>query len=347
MSDRAGRVALVWRAAPDTPPAETRNYARLLPVLEALREVGVGAEAVLYSTEQGAAVREELCHFDGVLVWVDPISDGEDRSALDELLQQVSARGTWVSTHPDTIEKMGTKEVLYCTRHLGWGTDTALYETIQEFVAEFPSRLTAAGPRVLKQNRGNGGIGVWKVTPLDDGATSSSRVRVQHAAPRDDTTEELTLGEFMARCTTYLQGGGKLLDQPYVDRVTDGMIRAYLVGTTVVGYARQQPEPSADGSIATGTVLGMPSTKTMFDADTPTFAALRSELENAWVPGMCAALDLSAGDLPVVWDADFLYGPKVDETDTYVLCEINVSSVLPLPPAAPRAIAHEVRNRLG
>ena len=39
--------------------------------------------------------------------------------------------------------------------------------------------------------------------------------------------------------------------------------------------------------------------------------------------------------LPVLWDADFLFGPKTaDGEDTYVLCEVNASSVIPFPPEA-------------
>jgi hypothetical protein len=72
------------------------------------------------------------------------------------------ARGPWVSAHPDVILKMGVKEVLHRTKHLGWGADTHLYRSAPEFRRAFPERLQT-GPRVLKQNRGNGGQGVWKV----------------------------------------------------------------------------------------------------------------------------------------------------------------------------------------
>jgi len=60
---------------------------------------------------------------------------------------------------------MGTKEVLYRTRELGWGSDTHMYSTVEEFRAQFPATLVSNRIRVLKQNRGNGGVGVWKVTP--------------------------------------------------------------------------------------------------------------------------------------------------------------------------------------
>ena len=50
--------------------------------------------------------------------------------------------------------------------------------------------------------------------------------------------------------------------------------------------------------------------------------------------------------LAVIWDIDFLYGPKTaDGEDTYVLCEINVSSVFPIPDQAPAEIARLVEAR--
>ena len=51
--------------------------------------------------------------------------------------------------------------------------------------------------------------------------------------------------------------------------------------------------------------------------------------------------------LPIIWDADFLYGPRTAAgDDTYVLCEINVSSVMPIPDQAPAEIARLARERL-
>ena len=70
------------------------------------------------------------------------------------MLRDVAAHGPWVSAHPDVILKMGVKEVLYRTKHLGWGSDTHLYRTVAEFGAAFPPRLQSSGPRVIKQNLG-------------------------------------------------------------------------------------------------------------------------------------------------------------------------------------------------
>jgi len=55
-------------------------------------------------------------------------------------------------------------------------------------------------------------------------------------------------------------------------------------------------------------------------------------MESEWTPQMMQLLDIDAESLPIIWDADFLYGPRTASgEDTYVLCEINVSSVFPFP----------------
>ena len=285
-----------------------------------------------------------------------PSRNTKTESKLDAVLRNVSSHGVWVSAHPDTIEKMGTKEVLYRTNRLGWGTDTHLYATVSEFRAQFPARLAAAGPRVVKQRHGNGGIGVWKVVLVDDAAKDiptnpavDTIVRIQHAAPRDDTTEDVTLKEFMQRCEPYFAGAGTLIDQPFVTRLAEGMIRAYLVRSDVVGFAHQQPAATTPGgtTVSRDRVLGLPSAKTMYDATHPTFHALRTRLEEEWVPGMRNLVGVEDDQLPLIWDADFLYGPPTDTgEDTYILCEINISSVLPFPERAPRALALAVQQRL-
>jgi hypothetical protein len=58
-------------------------------------------------------------------------------------------------------------------------------------------------------------------------------------------------------------------------------------------------------------------------------------------------LDIDEKSLPIIWDADFLYGPRTTAgEDTYVLCEINVSSVAPFPEQAAEAIARLAIARL-
>ena len=187
------RVAVLWRGNREARRDATPQNNRFHRVFEELTKMGFHAETAVFADDIADEVRERLLRVDSVLVWVDPISDGYDRTVLDAVLRDVASRGPWVSAHPDVILKMGVKEVLYRTRHLGWGTDTHLYRTPQAFRDEFPPRLRSAGPRVLKQNRGNGGQGVWKVEELPHQIGEDANVRVLHAR-RGSVPEEMPLG---------------------------------------------------------------------------------------------------------------------------------------------------------
>jgi hypothetical protein len=167
----APKVALLWHGDREARDTATLEENRLRGVAEALRQIGVEAEPAVYADEFVHEVRDQLLKVDGVLVWVNPIEKGHDRSALDALLMQVADEGILVSAHPDVIQKMGTKEVLFRTRAMSWGSDTHLYTTAQELREQLPLRLAQGKPRVLKQHRGNGGNGVWKVELRSSGAS--------------------------------------------------------------------------------------------------------------------------------------------------------------------------------
>jgi hypothetical protein len=85
----------------------------------------------------------------------------------------------------------------------------------------------------------------------------------------------------------------------------------------------------------------------MHPKSAPQFQRLRTMMEQDWVPRMAERLEIGRNDLPLIWDADFLYGPRTSAgEDTYVLCEINVSSVFPIPDQAPEEIARRAEARL-
>ena len=83
-----------------------------------------------------------------------------------------------------------------------------------------------------------------------------------------------------------------------------------------------------------------------FNAD-PRFQRLRRLMEDEWTPQLISLLEIPRSDLPIIWDADFMLGPRsADGTDSYVLGEINVSSVFPIPDEASAEIARRVADRL-
>jgi hypothetical protein len=342
----AGKLTLLWPRDASKWQAKTPQDYRLHRVFEAIAALGIEAEPAIYADEVVDQVREQLLRCDGVLVWVDPIFQGRDRVVLDALLREVALKGVWVSTHPDVILKMGVKEVLHRTRHLGWGTDTHLYRNVAAFREQFPQRLRAALPRVLKQNRGNGGEGVWKVELASESAQDGAIVRVLHA-PRGSVPRDMPLGDFMSRCEPYFANAGCIVDQPFQARLPEGMIRCYMAADKVVGFGHQlikaliPPPPEGPDSEA-----AQPGPRIMHPAAALEFQALKTRMESEWTPQMMQLLDIDARSLPIIWDADFLYGPRdAMGQDTYVLCEINVSSVFPFPDHAPSEIARLARAR--
>jgi hypothetical protein len=339
-------IAILSRGDDAARREATAQNSRFVRVFEALAASGIEALPVVYDESFAASVRDQLLSVDGVLVWVDPIHQGKTRAALDPLLREIAAQGPaqgpWVSAHPDIILKMGVKEVLYRTRHLGWGADTYRYDSAGAFRAEFPSRLRADGPRVLKQNRGNGGQGVWKVELLPN-----AMVRVLHAL-RGSQPEEIPLDAFIARCEPYFGWGGCIIDQAFQPRLPEGMIRCYMSGSKVAGFGHQLIKalipPPPDGP---DSQEAQPGPRIMRGPEAPAFQALRRSMEDEWTPRLMETLDLDEASLPVIWDADFLYGPRdAAGADTYVLCEINVSSCFAIPDEAPAAIARTVKQRI-
>jgi len=306
---------------------------------------GIHAEPAVYRDDFCAEVRDQLLQVDGVLVWVNPIQGGHDRSVLDAMLRQVAAADIFVSAHPDVILKLGTKEVLYRTRDIGWGCDTHLYSSIEHMRQELPARLANGKARVVKQHRGNGGLGVWKVQLPVNNFTSAEHgmvapraetiVRVRHAR-RGGSEKEITLSEFFARCEEYFFDNGRMIDQEYQERLPEGMIRCYLVHGKVAGFGHQAinalfPAPSGEPP----TEAPQPGPRLYHPPTKPEFQALKNKLEHEWIPAVQQLLEIDIESLPILWDCDFLLGPK-DKTgkDTYVLCEINVSSVAPYPESA-------------
>jgi hypothetical protein len=339
-ADSRPRIAILSPRERDAQPPQNTRFAK---VYEALNAHGMNAEPALYDDEHCAQVRDQIMRVDAVLVWFNPDEGGRDRSMLDAMLREIAKAGVFVSAHPDVILKLGTKEVLYQTRDIGWGCDTRIYRSMEQLCAELPESLDAGAARVLKQYRGSSGNGIWKVELVHDDAMSlrgKSRVRARHAK-RGSLDEEMPLDEFLARCAPYFAGDGRMIDQAYQPRLPDGMVRCYLVHDKVAGFGHQAVValcPAPPGAAAGA--APQPTPRLYHPASMPEFQVLKRQLEQDWVPAMQRVLDIETADLPVLWDCDFMFGPRnASGLDTYVLCEINISSVSPFPDSAVAPIA--------
>jgi hypothetical protein len=347
-------VAIVFPADPERRENTRLEDSRFARTAAALAERGMAVEGAPYVADAVARLREQLMRVDGVLVWVNPIVDGRDRTDLNQVLADVAASGVFVSTHPDVIAKMGTKDVLFATRTMGWGCDTRRYPTLSAMKKELPESLATGEPRVLKRARGHSGDGVWKVELADRAGTGRASavsphtsVRVRHAK-RGSLETIMPLEAFMAQCEPYFAPGDGMIDQIYQRRLPAGMVRCYLVRDRVAGFGEQlvnalyPAEPGAPASSAP-----QPGPRLYYPPTRADFQPLKDRLEREWLDQLCSTVGVDKAQLPILWDADFLFGEKdASGADTYVLCEVNVSSVYPFPDDALGPLATETLAQL-
>jgi len=312
-------------------PGESRFSA----LFAALTAAGVQAEPAVYHDDFASEVEAQLLRVRAVLVWHNPIEAGRTRQVLDAMLRRVADRGVFVSAHPDTILRMGTKDVLVDVRDLPFGSDCYNVASLEQLKAELPGRLSR-GVRVLKQHRGHSGIGVWRVEQL-----GPDHYGIRHAE-RGSQPEEGTFGLVLERLAPHFAHGGHMIDQAWQARLEEGMVRAYLVRDRVAGFGHQAI--NALYPARQGEPVPLPGPRLYSSADDPRFQHLRRRLEREWVELLCKRLELSETRLPLLWDADFLLGGAEGAPDpAYVLCEINCSSVSPYPESATAQIVAAVR----
>ena len=192
---------------------------------------------------------------------------------------------------------------------------------------------------MIKRNRGNGGQGVWKVETL---ASPHQRPMVRVLDATKDAAEGLVLEEFLERCDEYFEDGC-VVDQPFQARLSEGVVRCYMAGDRCAGFGHHRVKALVDVPAARAEA----GPRLYTSNGDPRFQRLRRLMEDEWTPQLSSLLDIPRYDLPMIWDADFMLGaPSADGADSYVLGEINVSSVFPMPDEAPAEIARRIVDRL-
>jgi len=360
--ERSIKIAIVYPG-----DAESRHQSitlkssngRFVPLFDEFSKLGVHAEPCIYHPSFVDDVYKQLLAVDVALVWVNPIEDGHDRTVLDNMLRKVSDAGVYVSAHPDSIRTMGTKEILFKTRQMEWGLeDTVVFNTMEQMTDQLGKSLAKGQARVLKRNRGQSGSGVWlvyqKKTEVQQAESSTSLatmlVHVRHAE-RGAVEQIIQLDEFInylhVKHGCFDGEDGKMIDQAFQPRLSEGMIRAYMVHDKVGGFGHQvinalHPDTPLPDCHPRQYYPPYPEGNEPCD-----FQPLKHKLEDEWIPQLMDLLGLTPDMLPVIWDADFMFGPKdADGTDTYVLCEINMSCVSPYPDAATPLIARATMQQV-
>jgi hypothetical protein len=323
----------------DAKPRNAASEEKYRLLVEKMVERQWQVQTLSYHDSWRDALHEDARRCDAVLTWINPTEPQLDRVALDGVLRTLAHDGVLVSAHPDSILRIGTKDVLVATQALSWSVDTVVHRSFTDFSTRFLELAFRDGPRVLKQYRGHSGEGVWKVT-----AVAADRFEVRPAA-RGESPRELDRDDMLA----FFNGdvfarGSHLVDQRWVPTMERGMVRAYLCGTKVAGFGYQEivalhPTTSADDF-----TRQQPSRRNYYSAECFLFRRLRKQLENEWIPALQKLMDMEACDFPLLWDADFFFGEPPDSE--FLLCEINASCVSPFPDSAITPLIEELARRL-
>ena len=178
-------------------------------------------------------------------------------------------------------------------------------------------------------NVGNGGNGARKVQLIEHTAAIGPEtiLSVRHAK-RGSVEEKMALDEFLNMGEPYFDGQGRMIDQAYQPRLTEGMVRCYLVHDKIVGFGHQAVNalfPAPPG--APPSDAPQPGPRLYHPPTLPDSQLIKRKEETVWVPAMQRLLDIRTEHLPILRDCDFILGPKrLSGEDAYVLCEINVSN---------------------
>ena len=125
---------------------------------------------------------------------------------------------------------------MYKTREMEFGGDIKLYKTFEDFKERFLNPGKQTEIRILKQYRGNGGNGVFKIDATD---IKNNRIGITHATG-DDGERILTIEDFFEEMNIYFTNNGVLIDQEWNPNIINGMVRCYLTGTRVTGFGYQE-----------------------------------------------------------------------------------------------------------
>src|SRR4029078_6036654 len=99
-------------------------------------EKGFTVDSVLYHDSICSKLENDLLKYAAILVWVNPIEQGTRRKQLDAFLTGL-AKDRFVSAHPDTILRIGTKEILYKIGDTDFVGGTKLCNSFQDFKKRF------------------------------------------------------------------------------------------------------------------------------------------------------------------------------------------------------------------
>merc|ERR1719453_3040131 len=278
-----------------------------IPFANGMISAGMSCQLVYYLHIEHDAFFEVMKKFDAIIVRCNPgqiKQDGGNQQKFDDSMRELRKKGIQVWPSPDVMEKMGAKDALCKIADLNIGLeDTLAYYDPDEFAAGFKKTM-AFQPRVIKQNRGSSGEGIW-IIKLKEGNYCS------------------TFGE--RSCEGGKEAGGQLVDQRFCPRIVEGELRYNCIGGTLVGIIHKKPK---EGGISA--VGGTGSIYTYYGPDEPKFANLTQKFLTDDLPKVMPALGLGDEPIPLWWTTDFILASPEGtpaEEEKWIVGEFNCSCV--------------------
>merc|ERR1711988_884521 len=159
-------VQIYVRSAPYGGSDKSNNGHRYdsIPFANGMIEKGMSCELIHYVHEEHDKFMEVCKQFDALIVRCNPgqiKADGGDQGKFDDGMRELRKLGKQVWPSPDVMEQMGAKDALTKIAKLNIGLeDTLAYYDDAAFIEGFKKTM-AFQPRVVKQNRGSAGEGIW------------------------------------------------------------------------------------------------------------------------------------------------------------------------------------------
>merc|ERR1719221_1575902 len=125
---------------------------------------GMSCQLIHYTHQEHFKFFDVCKGFDFIIVRCNPgqiKADGGSQEKFDDSMRALRKQGIQAWPSPDVMEFMGAKDALCKVANLNIGLpDTLAYYSEEEFITGFKKTM-AFQPRVLKQNRGSSGEGIW------------------------------------------------------------------------------------------------------------------------------------------------------------------------------------------
>ncbi len=297
-----------------------------MPIVNALKAKGWEAEVVYFRDEWKDVIFDYVSEkADGYISRINPGNLPNGEKVYFETLTRLSEAGLVGMSTPDAMINFGAKDALVKLASTDLvPDDTYAYYTIEDFKKTFPISISHR-ERVLKQNRGSTGSGIWRVVVEDErpykaGDSLPLDTKLKCTEAVDNHVEHTTLDAFMTFCEQYIVGdNGMLVDMPFMPRIKEGEIRILMVGPNPIFVVHKKPAEGADSFSATL----FSGAKYRYDSPDKWPELTKMLLESLPL----ISKKIGGLDVPLIWTADFMLDWDENGKDKYVLGEINCSCV--------------------